>query len=163
MMYVGVDPGLSGALAFLDDGTQVLTLHDMPVRWVTKKSGKKRRVIDKCALGKIVREQVAGRAARVFVEQVGAMPGQGVTSMFSFGRATGAIDGVFGAFDIDPIEVPPRVWQATANIPPKGCKTHHRLIAQMTWPNNAKEFARNKDDGRADAALILYHGLRQEH
>lgn len=88
------------------------------------------------------------------------MPGQGVTSMFSFGRAVGAIDGELGALGITPEpEVPPRVWQRAMGLPTGKDKKPHRDKAQEVWPEQAHLFERNKDDGRADAALILRYGL----
>ena len=160
-VHVGVDPGLSGALAFYDALLGDLNVVDMPTVWVSR-NGKKRRKIDAVELGLTIDRYTRGRPVSAYIEQVGAMPGQGVTSMFSFGRAVGVIDGEFGYAGIIPTEVTPRVWQRELGLAPGAEKAAHRALAQKLFPKHANLFARNKDDGRADAALILHYGLNQQ-
>jgi crossover junction endodeoxyribonuclease RuvC len=104
----------------------------------------------------------AGRNVYAYVEQVNAMPGQGVTSMFSFGRAAGVIDGELGAMGVDPVYVVPRVWQNAVGLPPKSDKDAHRMLAMKRWPFSDHRFTRAKDDGRADASLILAYGMQHQ-
>jgi crossover junction endodeoxyribonuclease RuvC len=160
-VHVGVDPGLSGALAFYDEISGDFNVVDMPTKW-TVRNGKRRRRIDAVELGLVIDKHTAGRPVSAYIEQVGAMPGQGVTSMFSFGRAVGVVEGEFGYAGITPTEVPPRVWQKAVGLDPKSGKGVARQRAAALYPNHAGKFARNKDDGRADAALILHYGLNQE-
>lgn len=160
-VFVGVDPGLSGALAFYCTVSGEFSVHDMPTRWITR-NGKRRRQIDCVALGTLLDVHTAGRDVRAYVEQVGAMPGQGVTSMFSFGRACGVVDGQLGAMGVDPVYVTPQTWQKAVRLPPKSDKSFHRLTAGVRWPQHTAMFARNKDDGRADASLILAYGMQQQ-
>jgi crossover junction endodeoxyribonuclease RuvC len=161
-VHVGVDPGLNGALAFYDALTGEFYVVDMPTLSVVR-NGKKRRKIDGPALAAVIDLYTNGRSAKIWFEQVGAMPGQGVTSMFSFGRATGVVEGEFygQGFDIEP-EIPPRVWQRALGLDAKGDKSVHRKLAQKLYPKHAHLFERQKDDGRADAALILHYGRTQE-
>lgn len=160
-VVVGVDPGLSGALAFYDTVTGDFHVLDMPTRWITR-NGKRRRQIDCVKLGTLLDTYTAGRDVRAYVEQVGAMPGQGVTSMFSFGRACGVIDGGLGAMGVDPVYVIPRTWQKAVQLDKGAGKGIARQRAAAMWPAHAAQFARNKDDGRADASLILVYGLQQQ-
>jgi crossover junction endodeoxyribonuclease RuvC len=159
-VFLGIDPGLSGALAFFDPIKRELHVLDMPTKWITR-NGKRRRQIDAVELGRALDLYTGGRDVRAYVEQVNAMPGQGVTSMFSFGRAAGVVDGELGFMGVDPVYVLPRVWQARAGIPPRADKGSHRDAAKRVWPRYWKLFERAKDDGRADAALILRYGLSE--
>jgi crossover junction endodeoxyribonuclease RuvC len=160
-VYVGVDPGLSGALAFYDELSGEFNVVDMPTKW-TVRNGKKRRRVDAVELGLVLDKYTRGRPVSAYIEQVGAMPGQGVTSMFSFGRAVGVVEGEFGYAGVTPIEVPPRVWQKAVGLDPKAGKGIARQRAAALYPEHASAFARIKDDGRADAALVLHYGLNQE-
>jgi crossover junction endodeoxyribonuclease RuvC len=159
-VFVGIDPGLSGAVAFYDPLKSSFHVVDMPTKWVSR-NGKRRRQIDCVELGTVLDLYTSGRDVRAFVEQVNAMPGQGVISMFSFGRAAGVVDGELGAMGVDPVYVLPRVWQARAGLAPKCGKDEHRALAKRVWPKHWKSFERAKDDGRADAALILRYGLSE--
>ena len=94
MIIVGIDPGLSGAIAILKD-IKVLNIFDMPVMAEGKKN---KRQLNSAQLVNIIRENTnSSEEIIVVVEQVNAMPGQGVTSMFNFGQTFGAIKGVCAA------------------------------------------------------------------
>jgi len=96
--------------------------------------------------------------AVVFVEEVNAMPGQGVTSMFRFGHVAGAIEGVCAGLGLAVTKIPPKEWQAIARVrkdPDAG-----RLRASQLFPLSAGLFARKMDHNRADAVLIGYAGAR---
>jgi crossover junction endodeoxyribonuclease RuvC len=161
-VLVGVDPGLSGAVAFFDELNHTFLVVDMPTKTLVR-NGKARRKIDAVKLGRALEASTQGRDVRAYVEQVGAMPGQGVTSMFTFGRAAGVVDGELGYMGVDPVYVPPRVWQARLGLLPGSDKESHRVLAATLYPDHAKMFSRVKDDGRADAALILHYGRLMEH
>jgi len=93
-----------------------------------------------------------------FVEAVHAMPGQGVSSSFSFGRALGVLEGVLGALQIRTTMVPPAVWLKEMRT--KAGKDGSRARAIELWPKQASLFARKKDDGRAESALLATYGAR---
>ena len=148
-----IDPGLSGALAVLSlDGG--LVVHDMPVVEV-ERGGKAKRETDTAALAAIVRE--LGDCV-AWVERVGARPGQGVSSMFSFGRGVGQIEGVLAALRVPVSYVIPQSWRKAMRVP-EG-KDGSRLRASQLLPAYSTEWRRSKDDGRAEAALIALYGLQ---
>jgi crossover junction endodeoxyribonuclease RuvC len=152
-LYLGVDPGLSGALAFLDTEKGHLHVLDMPVLEVSR-NGKKKREVSAPLLANIL-NAVDGTDVVAVVERVSAMPGQGVTSMFSFGRSLGIIEGALAACQISITFVSPQVWQKAAGV--RGGKDGSRQRACELFPNYAKMFERKKDDGRADAALMAWY------
>lgn len=153
MKILGIDPGLSGALAFLaPDGA--LTLHDMP----TLTAGK-RREIDEIELARII--DAAGPIERVFLELVGVRPGEGAVGAFTFGRGYGVIRGILRAAFIPIIDAPPAKWQRDLGIKAGAGKDASRALAKELFQRDAGLFARVKDDGRADAALIAAWGRKQ--
>lgn len=103
---IGIDPGASGAIALLVNGVLV-SVHDMPTVTVERNKSQKRQV---CPAGlSMLMQQLNPHKA--IVEKVGAMPGQGVSSMFSFGRSVGIIEGVLAARQIPVTFVTPQAWQ----------------------------------------------------
>ena len=97
MKIIGIDPGLSGAIAILENN-KVLNLFDMPVMSEGKKNKKQ---LNSSHLVNIIKENIAqNEEIAVVVEQVNAMPGQGVTSMFNFGQTFGAIKGLCAALEL---------------------------------------------------------------
>ena len=91
MKIIGIDPGLSGGIAFLENN-KVLCIFDMPVMSEGKKN---KRQLNSAQLVNLIKENIkSDKEVAVIVEQVNAMPGQGVTSMFNFGQTFGAIKGV---------------------------------------------------------------------
>jgi crossover junction endodeoxyribonuclease RuvC len=155
VIVLGIDPGLSGALAFYDTKTGDVTVVDMPTVEVTRNGKKKNEVSPQ-----LLSDEIVNRAVdRAFVERVGAMPGQGVTSVFSFGRSVGIVEGILASFDIPTTIVPPQTWQKGVNL--RGGKDGSRERAMQLFPRQASLFARKKDDGRSDASLIAYYGASQ--
>lgn len=157
-MIVGaVDPGAKGALAFIDTADMGLVVHDVPTFKV--RSGKTEKTkIDTAHFAQILREV---KPDVFYVERVGAMPGQGVTSMFNFGFAAGIIEGVAQALSI-PIEYRrPQEWQKIARV--AGGKDGARQRASQLFPKHALSFSRVKDDGRADAVCLAYAGVIEQH
>lgn len=159
-LAIGIDPGASGAVALFDGTT--LRVFDMPVVEV-KRGIRKVRQTDAVQLGRNVRctaslgYGIEYWDCAAFVERVGAMPGQGVSSMFAFGRAAGVIEGVLAGLGIATELVSPQVWQVAMGVKGKG-KDGAREMAAKIYPASAYLFARKKDDGRADATLIATYG-----
>jgi crossover junction endodeoxyribonuclease RuvC len=149
--YAGIDPGLSGAIAFFNPDKGLLIVHDMPTVEVTR-NGKKKNEINAYALANLFPVLATDEAV---LERVGAMPGQGVTSVFSFGRSVGIVEGVLAALSISVTIVSPQAWQKAAGV--RGGKDGSRLRASELFPNYAALFSRKKDDGRADAALMAWY------
>jgi crossover junction endodeoxyribonuclease RuvC len=148
---IGIDPGISGAISRFDWFTQsLLEVIDMPTLEVD--SGKtKKRHISAAGLRDIL---LCHPNSHVVIEKVGAMPGQGVTSMFNFGRSAGIIEGVVAALQRPYTYVTPATW--TKAVGRAAGKDASRMRAMELFPAKADLFKRAKDDGRADAALIAY-------
>jgi crossover junction endodeoxyribonuclease RuvC len=147
-IIMGVDPGVSGAVAFFyTQAPERIWVDDVPVA-----GGE----IEPTLLADMIAK--AGLPKRAFVERVSAMPKQGVTSSFNFGRSYGCVIGVIGAMKI-PLElVSPTVWKKALNL--SADKEQCRLRAIRLFPAVADKFARKKDDGRAEAALIALYGAQ---
>ena len=152
MIVVGIDPGLSGAVAVLDVSNKLLAIHDMPTTLVKSRKSEKRQ-LSEAMLARILRQV---KPEHAYLEFVSAMPGQGVSSMFNFGMGYGAIKGILSALEIPFSTVTPVKWQRDLSVA-KG-KEGNRLRAAQLYPEYAHLFARVKDDGRADAALIAHWG-----
>lgn len=153
MTTLGIDPGAHGALAFFNANDGILDVIDMPTVAV-KRGAKMKNEISAQMLASIVR---ARRVERAVLEKVGAMPGQGVSSMFAFGRGVGTVEGVLAALQIPIDYVTPQQWQKAVNM--RAGKDGARARAAEIFPAYAHLFARAKDDGRADAALIAWWGV----
>ena len=154
MIILGIDPGLSGALALYDTSEQTVEVFDMPVLDLVR-NGKKKREVSAQALANLL---AATTIKAAFVERVNAMPGQGVTSVFSFGRSTGIVEGILAAYDIPTTLVTPQAWQKA--VGQRAGKDGSRERAMQLFPAQADLFQRKKDDGRSDAALIAYYGAK---
>jgi crossover junction endodeoxyribonuclease RuvC len=144
----GVDPGLTGALAFLFPiALDRVAAQDMPV-----------------VAGEV---DVATLAARIIqmgpafcvIERVGAMPGQGVSSTFKFGQSYGVVLGVLAALEIQTRLVTPSVWKKHFRL--DSDKEKARALALRTFAKSPEHFARKKDHGRAEAALLALYGAHQ--
>lgn len=152
-MILGIDPGLSGALALLSPEGNVLAIEDMPTIEVVI-NGKKRRSTPPVALANTIRILAPQKA---FLENVGVRPGEGAVGAFSFGRNLGQIEGVLAALRIPTTLVHPATWKRRMNIPAD--KGGARLKAMALFPDKVDLFKRVKDDGRAESALLAYYGL----
>ena len=155
MNYViGIDPGISGAVAVFEDG-KLVNVSDMPTLKV--ESGKTTKShISAITLFRMLEgwQQMGNDQMHIVIEKVGAMPGQGVTSMFNFGRSAGIIEGVVAALQRPYTYVTPAAW--TKAVGRATGKDASRMRAMELFPTRAELFKRAKDDGRADAALIAY-------
>jgi crossover junction endodeoxyribonuclease RuvC len=154
-LVLGVDPGLSGALALYDYITSsVEEVFDMPT--IDAGVGSK-RVVDESTLAWRI-DALAKRIKHAFVEKVGAMPGQGVTSMFSFGTSYGIVRGVIAANFIPITLVTPQTWKKALGVP--AAKDGARARASQLLPASSGLWCRVKDDGRAEASLIALYGAK---
>jgi crossover junction endodeoxyribonuclease RuvC len=147
MRVLGVDPGLSGAYVLMDDG--------VPIEWdvmPTMVEGSHNRV-NAASLAAQWRDM---RIDIAFVEQVGAMPGQGVTSMFSFGHSAGVVRGVLGALEIPTRLVTPQAWKKHVNLLNKD-KDAARSMAIQFWPEWRELDKKGRGQALADAALIALY------
>jgi crossover junction endodeoxyribonuclease RuvC len=156
MIIAGIDPGLSGAVALLDAETgAVIDIFDMPTLALSR-GGKSKRELDAHALAGALGRDRIGHA---FVELVGAMPGQGVSGVFAFGKAYGIAIGVLATLGVPMSFVAPAAWKRALQVP--AAKDGARARASQLMPAAAHHWLLVKHDGRAEAALIAYHGLRQ--
>lgn len=153
---IGIDPGLTGAVALLA-GDQAVRVWDMPT--VTEGRG---QAVCPALLADILAEarDLAGARPEVILERVAARPGQGVVSMFSFGRAAGIAEGVVGALGLPLKRVTPDTWKRRARLLGKP-KDASRALAIDLFPEIAGQLARKRDCGRADALLLAYYGAER--
>jgi crossover junction endodeoxyribonuclease RuvC len=155
---IGIDIGSKGALALLSPAGELLEIEDMPI---LRDGPANRPDVNAPLLADIIRRWGATHA---FVEYVGARPGEGPTGAFSFGRSKGVIEGVCAAAGLPVAFLTPPVWKRAVGIPPgkDGAKDAARSEAIRRWPGQAALFARVKDDGRAESALIAVAGLMKK-
>ena len=156
MIYVGIDPGLSGAVAVIyPDGT--VDLLDTPVMATSKKSGKSKNDYLPYEMSALLKD--IPRPCKVFIEKVHAMPGQGSTSMFRFGYGCGLWEGIIAALGLSLTKITPQAWKKELMQGMKD-KDAARIRAQELFPDCVGELSRKKDCGRADALLIAEYGRR---
>jgi crossover junction endodeoxyribonuclease RuvC len=151
MNVIAIDPGLNGAGAVSDERGDFVACFDLP----TIGEGTQHRV-DAANLADLIREH--GPYAFAIVEQAGARPGQGVSSMFRFGQAYGTILGVVGTLAIPVRHVSPAKWKKALGLNSDGETSRARAIE--TWPARAELFARKRDHNRAEAALLGLYALK---
>lgn len=153
-ILIGVDPGISGAIAFYNFEAKILeAVHDMPV--IKKQNG--RNEIDGFALTQIV-DRYYARCELVVIEEVSSMPRDGGVQAFAFGYATGLVTGVLSGFNLPITRTPASVWKMLCGLTHD--KTFSRITAAKVFPDFAEKFKRKKDDGRAEAAMLAKFGER---
>lgn len=150
MFIIGIDPGASGAVAILEKSGKLVHVFDMPSLELMAGGKAKRRVNPEMLAAEL--KLYADQGATAVVEQVGAMPGQGVSSMFAFGESFGLAKGVLAGLHIPTSTVTPGKWKKAMGV--NAGKDGSRAKAAQLWPLQAAEFKRVKDDGRAEACLI---------
>ena len=156
-IFLGVDPGLDGALAFFDPKANELEVFDMPTHEV-RVNNKNKRTIDVHELGNIVRKRAVG-VRQGIIEKVSALPKQGVTSSFNFGFNTGCTHMVLAAFNVPYILVAPMVWKKDMNVGANKVEARHR--ASQLLPKHSYIWPLKKHDGRAEASLLAYYASRK--
>ena len=150
MKIIGIDPGLSGAIAILENN-KVLNIFEMPVMSEGKKN---KRQLNSAQLVKLLKENISeNEEVSVVVEQVNAMPGQGVTSMFNFGQSFGVIKGICSALKLPIYFVRPVKWKKYFNLI-KTDKEASRSKAIQIFPYISSKLSKKKDNNKADAILI---------
>jgi crossover junction endodeoxyribonuclease RuvC len=150
MKIIGIDPGLTGAIAIMENN-KVLSMFDMPVMSDGKKN---KRQLNSAQLVKILNDNILkNEEISVVVEQVNAMPGQGVTSMFNFGQTFGAIKGVCAALGLPIFFVRPSKWKKHFELI-NSSKDSSRTKAIEMYPSLSDDLAKKKDVNKSDAILI---------
>jgi crossover junction endodeoxyribonuclease RuvC len=144
-MILGIDPGLNGAIAWVSDTGHLIRVADMP----TVEVAGKKKVSPQMLVAMLEEHDDLIKLAAI--EEVGAMPGQGVTSMFNFGYSAGILAGVCAGLRVPVSLHRPSVWKRAAGVPAD--KGGARQMAQRFWPG-CRDFDRVKDDGRAESALL---------
>ena len=150
-VIVGIDPGFSGAVAFYKSETHWLEVYDMPVL----KNAKGKTVLNLHELHSLLTPE-GDEPHTAVIEQVAAMRGQGVSSMFRFGETYGATQMAVAAHAMPIHYVTPAKWKGHFKL--SRDKGVSRSVAIQRFPKNAADFSRVKDDGRAEAALIALYG-----
>lgn len=150
MSVVGIDPGVSGAIAFVGDEVECFDMPTIEIRG-------KRRV---CPVSlRSILWRMLDDVDAVVLEHVQGVQGTGATSAFSFGRSFGVVEGVVAGLSMPLTLVRPQVW--TKDLCVSRDKGAHRQAAINLWPKHADLFSRVKDDGRADAALLAHWWMRK--
>lgn len=153
-MILGCDPGLDGAIALFEPSVSALhSVIDMPV-YKLQRGGGSRREIDLQSLSDFLLEH-RGVIHHAFVELVGPMPKQGVSSTYQFGRGVGQVEGLLAALAIRVTYLTPQKWQAKARL--RGGKDGSVKKAREVFPERKDWFVKTKH-GRSDAALIAWVG-----
>ena len=150
MKIIGIDPGLSGAIAILENN-RVLKIFDMPVMSEGKKN---KRQLNSAQLVKLLSDYISDKdEVSVVVEQVNAMPGQGVTSMFNFGQTFGAIKGICAALELPIFFVRPSKWKKHFELINSSKDASRTKVIEM-YPTLSDELSKKKDVNKSDAILI---------
>ena len=152
MLIIGIDPGISGSICFFQDG-KIIDVVEMP----TMTEGKKNK---KQVNGSQIFNEISDRIRkldkkdiRVIIEQVSAMPGQGVTSMFNFGQSFGILKGICSAMQLPMYFVRPAKWKKYFNLI-NSEKDASRTRAIEIFPYFSGQLSKKKDSNKADAILI---------
>ena len=157
MLIIGIDPGISGSICFLKDG-KILDVVEMPTMTDGKKN--KRQVNGSQIYNEISKRinKAENQDIRVVIEQVSAMPGQGVTSMFNFGQSFGILKGLCSAMQLPMHFVRPAKWKKYFNLI-NSEKDASRTRAIEIFPYFSSQLSKKKDSNKADAILIasFYH------
>jgi|TARA_Y100000590_G_scaffold331129_1_gene376229 crossover junction endodeoxyribonuclease RuvC len=152
MLIIGIDPGISGAICFFENG-EVKNIIDMPSMAEGKKN--KRQINGNQLFNEIKNniKNISKSNICVVVEQVSAMPGQGVTSMFNFGQSFGVIKGICSAMQLPIYFVRPAKWKKYFNLI-KTEKEASRTKAIEIFPYISSKLSKKKDSNKAEAILI---------
>ena len=152
MLIIGIDPGISGSICFFEDG-KITDVIEMPTMTEGKKN--KKQVNGSQIYNEILKRtnKFQKKDIRVIVEQVSAMPGQGVTSMFNFGQSFGILKGICSAMQLPIYFVRPAKWKKYFNLI-NSQKDASRTRAIEIFPYFSTQLSKKKDSNKADAILI---------
>ena len=152
MLFIGIDPGLSGSICFFQDG-KIIDVVEMPTMTEGKKNKKQ---VNGAQIFNEISERIKKldkRDIKIVIEQVSAMPGQGVTSMFNFGQSYGILKGICSAMQLPMYFVRPAKWKKYFNLI-NSEKDASRTKAIEIFPYFSSQLSRKKDSNKADAILI---------
>ena len=158
MIIFGIDPGVSGAICILAE-EKIIEVYEMPTMIDGKKN---KRQVNGAEVANIFKKELENfnvmpasyeKTAKVVVEHVTAMPGQGVTSMFNFGQSFGVIKGICAALKIPIYFVRPTKWKKHFNLIKTNKDASRTKVIEM-YPNISSKLSRKKDSNKADAILI---------
>ena len=152
MFIIGIDPGISGSICFFEDG-KIIDVVEMPTMTEGKKN--KKQVNGSQIFNEILEriKKLDKKDIKVVIEQVSAMPGQGVTSMFNFGQSFGILKGICSAMQLPMYFVRPAKWKKYFNLI-NSEKDASRTRAIEIFPYFSSQLSRKKDSNKADAILI---------
>ena len=152
MLIIGIDPGISGSICFLDNG-KILDVIEMPIMTDGKKN--KKQVNGSQIFNEISNriKKIDKKDIKVVIEQVSAMPGQGVTSMFNFGQSFGAIKGVCAALNLPIFFVRPSKWKKHFELINSSKDSSRTKVIEM-YPSLSSQLSKKKDANKSDAILI---------
>ena len=152
MLVIGIDPGISGSICFFENG-KILDVVEMPTMTEGKKN--KRQVNGSQVYNEISKriKKIDKKDIRVIIEQVSAMPGQGVTSMFNFGQSFGILKGICSAMQLPMYFIRPAKWKKYFNLI-NSKKDASRTKAIEIFPYFSSNLSKKKDSNKADAILI---------
>jgi crossover junction endodeoxyribonuclease RuvC len=152
MLIIGIDPGISGSICFFQDG-KIIDVVEMPTMTEGKKN--KKQVNGSQIFNEILFriKKLDKKDIKVIIEQVSAMPGQGVTSMFNFGQSFGILKGICSAMQLPVYFVRPAKWKKYFNLI-NSEKDASRTRAIEIFPYFSGQLSRKKDSNKADAILI---------
>ena len=152
MIIIGVDPGINGAISIIEN-KKIIEVYDTPTMIDGKKN--KRQVNGAQISNEIIKrtENIEKKNIKVIIEQVAAMPGQGVTSMFNFGQSFGVLKGICSALQLPMYFVRPVKWKKYFNLLNSN-KDSSRTKAIEAFPYFSENLSRKKDTNKADAILI---------
>ena len=152
MLIIGIDPGISGSICFFQDG-KIVDVVEIPTMTEGKKN--KKQVNGSQIFNEISEkiEKLDKKEIKVVIEQVSAMPGQGVTSMFNFGQSFGILKGICSAMQLPMYFVRPAKWKKYFNLI-NSEKDASRTRAIEVFPYFSGQLSRKKDSNKADAILI---------
>ena len=162
MLIIGIDPGISGSICFFEDG-KILEVIEMPVMIDGKKNKKQ---VNGAQIYNEFSKRINKKQddeVRVVIEQVSAMPGQGVTSMFNFGQSFGILKGICSAMQLPMFFVRPAKWKKYFNLI-NSQKDASRTRAIEIFPYFSTQLSKKKDSNKADAILIasFYYETHQK-
>ena len=152
MLIIGIDPGISGSICFFKDG-KIVDVVEMPTMTEGKKNKKQ---VNGSQIFNEISEKIKKldkKEIKVVIEQVSAMPGQGVTSMFNFGQSFGILKGICSAMQLPMYFVRPTKWKKYFNLI-NSEKDASRTRAIEIFPYFSGQLSRKKDSNKADAILI---------
>ena len=162
MLIIGIDPGINGAICLFKDG-KIVDVFEMPKMAVGKKN---KSQVNASQIFNEIQKAIEGEDKTkviAVIEQVSAMPGQGVTSMFNFGQSYGILKGICSAIQLPMFFVRPAKWKKYFNLI-NSQKDASRTRAIEIFPYFSTQLSKKKDSNKADAILIasFYYETHQK-